>query len=55
MGPLLWLAAPQRFMAIEGESSIPAGRSIGTIWIALMYTTAVVLGVIALPALTGSA
>ncbi len=42
----------QRFMAIEGESSIPAGRSIGTIWIALMYTTAVVLGVIALPALT---
>ena len=42
----------QRFMAIEGESKIPAGRSIGTIWIALMYLTAVVLGVVALPALT---
>ena len=43
----------QRFMAIESESKIPGGRLMSTGWLLLVYALAVVLGVTAVPALTG--
>ena len=41
----------QRFMAVESESTIPMSRNVGTAWMTLVYVFALLLGLVALPAL----
>ena len=41
----------QRFMAVEDESKIPLSRNIGAAWMFLVYLCALLLGLVALPAL----
>ena len=42
----------QRFMAVESETKIPQSRAIGTAWMFLVYLFALLLGLVALPALS---
>lgn len=42
----------QRFMAVESEARIPQSRAIGTAWMFLVYLFALLLGLVALPALS---
>ena len=42
----------QRFMAVESESQIGPSRDLGTVWIILMFGLGLLLGVVALPALS---
>ena len=41
----------QRYMAVESEAAIPLSRDIGTAWMFLVYAFALLLGLVALPAL----
>ena len=41
----------QRFMAVESEAKIPLARDVGTVWMLLVYVFALLLGMVALPAL----
>ena len=41
----------QRFMAVENEAKIPLARDIGAGWMLLVYLLALLLGMVALPAL----
>ena len=41
----------QRYMAIESEAAIPASRNVGAAWMFLVYVFALLLGMVALPAL----
>ena len=41
----------QRFMAVENEARIPLSRNVGTAWMLLLYVFALLLGLVALPAL----
>ena len=41
----------QRFMAVENEARIPLSRNVGTMWMLLVYLFALLLGLVALPAL----
>ena len=41
----------QRFMAVESEARLPLARNIGTAWMLLLYLFALLLGLVALPAL----
>ena len=41
----------QRFMAVQSESAIPMSRNVGTTWMFLVYVFALLLGLVALPAL----
>ena len=42
----------QRYMAVESEAKIPAGRAIGTAWVVVMLACGLLLGLFGLPALT---
>ena len=41
----------QRYMAVHSEAAIPLSRNIGTAWMFLVYAFALLLGLVALPAL----
>ena len=41
----------QRFMAVASEAQIPLARDVGTAWMLLVYLFALLLGLVALPAL----
>ena len=41
----------QRYMAVESEAAIPLSRDLGTAWMFLVYAFALLLGLVALPAL----
>ena len=41
----------QRYMAVESEAAIPLSRDVGTAWMFLVYAFALLLGLVALPAL----
>ena len=41
----------QRFMAVRSESTMPMSRNVGTAWMLLVYVFALLLGLVALPAL----
>ena len=41
----------QRYMAVESEAAIPLGRNVGTAWMLLVYAFALLVGLVALPAL----